>query len=699
MLCHKHLDLLKLTCCDKGDYTRLYSGFAFAIDWWTFDWGYPAYRRAMANLKYSPAWQDADFFTPEMLSSFIIDLSTISRTTQMVILDSVDMSPRAQQEMAGLKHTALNPLKSGEVVLKLSAWVAQVANKGYYGVPRPSPASLEYYLNLIQGCVCYDELFEYCARDLQKGYSAQVLLTVLDRLNAYLDEAGIPCELIFYAQMMLNPEIDDIAATFDILTTENALELLAVGALKLQEEAARDYYSLSIKPFIWATSVALHALRIGACCATVTSLQRPLPMSMGELLADAVELINAWQELILSLDKSDSPSSHVERCALMYVANVFDLGCTALATLLCECSNLVDKEWTGLAAINLNDADTAIMALQLMEHGANAHAFSIQAALEPCELAADALMFKMAATGLLNLVKVVEVLFRVHNAASALGEQEREETGAIYGDKAGLVYDAAWEATLACSERCLFLSGIAENTLIDLHTSFEPNFTTSDHSQSMIAQHLLTPPQTALAVLFLTSSAAELIESDDHRRERDIAAVLKVCCAVGSIPASWKMKLIADPAVVVGVGTIAIEWASVVEPCLISADTAGLELGLDLGAGEGNKGEDDNDDDEEEEPKYFPWKVDTERLQNLIKVAREADLNDGARGIARAEALGHLTCSYLPCSYLGLSGGQNKSKHKTKVCSGCGFVGYCCLEHQKADWNVHKAACKALSGK
>ena len=35
----------------------------------------------------------------------------------------------------------------------------------------------------------------------------------------------------------------------------------------------------------------------------------------------------------------------------------------------------------------------------------------------------------------------------------------------------------------------------------------------------------------------------------------------------------------------------------------------------------------------------------------------------------------------------------------TKECSGCGLVSYCCKEHQKSDWHLHKFVCASSTDK
>ena len=92
----------------------------------------------------------------------------------------------------------------------------------------------------------------------------------------------------------------------------------------------------------------------------------------------------------------------------------------------------------------------------------------------------------------------------------------------------------------------------------------------------------------------------------------------------------------------------------------------------------------------------------------MIRFAKEVDQEDVTRASMRALVLSHLPCSYRGCTGMGLSsvlvvgdeGGTTKDKHsrpRSKLCSGCATVKYCCLEHQKADIMSHQAACIALA--
>jgi len=42
----------------------------------------------------------------------------------------------------------------------------------------------------------------------------------------------------------------------------------------------------------------------------------------------------------------------------------------------------------------------------------------------------------------------------------------------------------------------------------------------------------------------------------------------------------------------------------------------------------------------------------------------------------------------------GLTGCSEVRVHKLKYCGGCRRVGYCCAEHQAADWPTHRLVCK-----
>lgn len=63
------------------------------------------------------------------------------------------------------------------------------------------------------------------------------------------------------------------------------------------------------------------------------------------------------------------------------------------------------------------------------------------------------------------------------------------------------------------------------------------------------------------------------------------------------------------------------------------------------------------------------------------------------RLIFRAQVLGTRRCAYLDCNVLLES---SRSPRKSKLCSGCRVVRYCCIDCQYADWKAHRKACKEL---
>lgn len=63
------------------------------------------------------------------------------------------------------------------------------------------------------------------------------------------------------------------------------------------------------------------------------------------------------------------------------------------------------------------------------------------------------------------------------------------------------------------------------------------------------------------------------------------------------------------------------------------------------------------------------------------------------RAIAKAKTLGTLECSFVGCTVLP---DTVNGVLKSRLCSGCRTVRYCCAACQKADWKAHKMACKAI---
>lgn len=91
---------------------------------------------------------------------------------------------------------------------------------------------------------------------------------------------------------------------------------------------------------------------------------------------------------------------------------------------------------------------------------------------------------------------------------------------------------------------------------------------------------------------------------------------------------------------------------------------------------------------EEETPTGSPSIV----LNTLRGKATMRELDKDAQ-MQRARVLGELDCAYVGCTALRAPG---EKKLKSKKCSGCRVVQYCCIDCQKKDWKVHKVVCKAL---
>ena len=68
-------------------------------------------------------------------------------------------------------------------------------------------------------------------------------------------------------------------------------------------------------------------------------------------------------------------------------------------------------------------------------------------------------------------------------------------------------------------------------------------------------------------------------------------------------------------------------------------------------------------------------------LKLFLELVQNGDLEDmEERRVAQATALGSLECSWLGCTALPK---QMNGVLKSKICSGCRAVRYCCLEYQK----------------
>ena len=81
-------------------------------------------------------------------------------------------------------------------------------------------------------------------------------------------------------------------------------------------------------------------------------------------------------------------------------------------------------------------------------------------------------------------------------------------------------------------------------------------------------------------------------------------------------------------------------------------------------------------------------------LKLCMELAQNGDLEDmEERRVGKAKVLGMLECSWLGCTALPK---EVNGVLKSKLCSGCRTMRYCCSECQKADWKLHKSGCKLI---
>ena len=253
------------------------------------------------------------------------------------------------------------------------------------------------------------------------------------------------------------------------------------------------------------------------------------------------------------------------------------------------------------------------------------------------------------------------------------------QTGRMYGVNAQAVWDAAWNATIASTKRLISISKYTESVVKALHSP--PGEQTA--VQGNFGSAFLRPPQSALTMMMFNAEAADVAKNEGQKDERETAVMLLICHALGRCPEKWKEILRGGLGMSAsGLGTLSQIKRPILERCLMPADVDGLEsVVMSTSAKEAVFGD---------YPR--PIEILLDGLLKLIQVAKEADVKDATRAIARAKILAH-----LPCGYLGCTANDVENLTRPKLCSGCRTVRYCSSSCQKADWKAHKIGCKAIA--
>ena len=137
-----------------------------------------------------------------------------------------------------------------------------------------------------------------------------------------------------------------------------------------------------------------------------------------------------------------------------------------------------------------------------------------------------------------------------------------------------------------------------------------------------------------------------------------------------------------------GFGTLSQMRGNVLELCVIPADVEGLESSVSSLRANGPTSQN----------RVNPMQFIKDGLLELIRVAKEADVKDATRAIARVKILSHLPCGYVGCTTPGTIHSSDVGKNnRAKGCSGCLKMRYCSSSCQKADWKAHKYGCKAIA--
>lgn len=179
-----------------------------------------------------------------------------------------------------------------------------------------------------------------------------------------------------------------------------------------------------------------------------------------------------------------------------------------------------------------------------------------------------------------------------------------------------------------------------------------------------------------LEIVYYIADTAD-IGSGERTEESQIqaaCAVLTMAETLRTLGSSLSAN-VSDESTFVDSSIMTGQVAGILAGCGLPSDEAGLrQIGQHLS-------EDDEDDEEL-----------IDRLTSLCDELKTVNAKDCERLKLRTRVLNQRLCGWLQCTNLRPS----LNSRFGKLCAGCKSIRYCCLEHQKADWKMHKRVCKAL---
>ena len=489
----------------------------------------------------------------------------------------------------------------------------------------------------------------------------------------------MPYQLCNYLRIFLR-SFDAANPSVDLLRTPQSLSLLHSSAQRLlQESKETSGYSAKEKALLAAMAVSTLSLRICLCVVTVMSFRQPMPISTHEFLNSIIEVIHAWNQVLKCTTQVNNVMGGYECEAMLSAARVFETG-SLMAWELLSGLNIEDPtEFAHIFTMDLNESENIFAVLDIVSVAASVHISNINATFDQSRWGGDGKKLEHVSRALLNLITVLEHILRQHNMKIVnLQQLDREH---MYGTNAQAVWDAAWKATITTAKRATSIAKHPEPVVTDLHT---PRGENGALVCSGYASAFLKPQQSTLAMMLLVSEAADAVKKDEQGDECKTAAMLLVCHALGRCPEIWKEYTSKGTGISsTGFAAIASVNKGLLEPCVMPADVEGLESALNSIIANRIQPEVESVKD---------------GVLNLIQIAKDADVKDATRAIARAKILSHLPCGYLGCTAPGTIHGSDVGKNnRAKRCSGCLTMRYCSSSCQKADWKAHKIGCKAIA--
>ena len=676
-LCSLDVSLLKeaLSQRDRGDYFRFFSGFTFAYDWWEAEWGHLSYLKSIDFLKNHFT---VDESSEETSMGLLGDLCLIAAVLQTFSMNAENLWSKESKELKALQRTAFNPTKVSNFVLHLNDYVSRQIVQADYGHP-PSVASLMPFLSIVSKMANNDTLFNYIAMDAQKGYTAKLTMQILSRLDEFVENKLVPYQLCCFARIIFRFLRENSCITH-LLTTPQALSLVESSARKLLEESKKSSYSAADKALLAAMAVTTFSFRICPCVTTVVYLHRPMLISRHEFFNTVLESIAAWNQVLEYIPQTNKAMNDEDVQPFLSAASMFYLSNKLVCELLVGCAVDHPPRYGDLFTIALDESENAIDVLKILSLASNVHNKNITATLtwDQPTLAGNNKFLEYASDTLLQLTGVVNVILKVYTIVVVYKSRL-----SIYGSNTQAVGDAAWQATIESAKLLVSVSKHPEPFLKTLHTI---DGHTGVKACDDYASPFLGPPQNALSMTLITSAMTDAIASDDDQTgERETAAILLVYHALGCCRDKWSTYLDDNPGISLKeFDTLYQSKENLLRSCLMPTDVVGLELAVDT------------DTDGCAIIHIQANQDGLKLLGELVQVAKEADVKDATRAIARAKILSHLPCSYLGCTTPGTIHGDI-GKTRSKLCSGCRTVRYCSSMCQKADWKTHKIACKSIA--